>query len=380
MPGRGRTEDRRSPISAGRQRVRPRPAPRWCSTRSTRRSFTWPARSARPTPFAPGGGRGSRWTRSRRGSASSVFAMFAARIALSCRQSARPRTNLRREHDARRPPGLASRYLSRRDSADAVRHRAERRAAELRQPGDQSAAGHAGAAQGGLRAQGDDLFAGRDRRHRRATARGVTATAANGRRIRLPPSDLRDRLRTARLRAAPRPQDHLDLGHRDGRGSRAACGRSNAPSGRRRTRISICGPRRTAGSSAAARTRSSPTKKNATRCSARKTKTLAAQARPPDPRRRHHRRFCLDRLVRIERHRPAADRPGAGHAELLGGAGLRRQRHDLCADRRRRHLRGADRPARRRCRPLRFLIVGYSRRLRHARGTDEAKPASRRIA
>ena len=62
--------------------------------------------------------------------------------------------------------------------------------------------------------------------------------------------------------------------------------------------------------------------------------------------------FALGRRVRRNHHRPADHRSDSRHAALLGRAWLRRQRHDLCRDRRRRHCRGDHRPSRRRRRPL----------------------------
>ena len=104
--------DKRGPA----QGLRPQPAQPSCSTRSICRSSSWSAKSARPTPSVPGGGRGSRWTQSPRGFASLDVRDAPRRgLALSRGQSPRSRTNSPASTMARRAAGLASRYLNRKE-------------------------------------------------------------------------------------------------------------------------------------------------------------------------------------------------------------------------------------------------------------------------
>ena len=88
---------------------------------------------------------------------------------------------------------------------------------------------------------------------------------------------------------------------------------------------------------------------------ARKTATLQRKLKQLLPRHRHPHRLRLDRIVRAELDRPADHRTDPAHAELLGGARLRRQRHDLFADCSRRHCGRSGRAAGCRRRPLRIF-------------------------
>ncbi len=226
--GRRRARGRGGRPPRARPRARPPPAPRWCNTRSTRRSASSRARSASATRCAPGAARGWRSMRSRRGSANLACRMSrAATRSISPAMCSTPRGCARSTMRAA-PPACRAGCSTARRCASASASRAHAALLGYGNLADRSAQDHARAAARRRATQGArDLRAGRHRRHRCRARRGVTATTTDGRAHPLPALVFATGYELPKHvpRAATRSS-------RPGRSrpcrSRSGCGRSNA--------------------------------------------------------------------------------------------------------------------------------------------------------